>query len=177
MLKCMILWVSCIARFINPLGTSTPTDRRLQKEDGTHSRMHCLDQKELSRDKSSKATAHALENCLMTGQQPIASEEELNLSSGVSRTLLERIVEKEVRERARNKALEEQKEAIRLEKISNYKEGTRVTAGITFNGHGCHLNSEVLQRVQDINNQRRQKEEAAVTKALEKEEKFKHKVE
>ena len=31
--------------------------------------------------------------------------------------------------------------------------------------------------MQDINNQRRQKEEAAITKALEKEEKFKHKVE
>ena len=66
----------------------------------------------------------------MTGQQPISSEEELNLSSGISRTLLERIVEKEVHEQARNKALEEQKEAIRLKRIANFKEGTRVTAGI-----------------------------------------------
>ncbi len=52
-----------------------------------------------------------------------------------------------------------------------------MTAGICFNGNGCHLNDQVLERVRGINQNKRDKEQAAAEKRERSERELQEKVE
>ena len=101
----------------------------------------------------------------------------LNLSHGISKTMLDKIVDHEIRERARNTALTNNREQIRQEKVTRFENATRMTAGICFNGNGCLLNDKVLNRVRDINQSKRDKEQATAARKERSERELKEKVE
>ena len=75
----------------------------------------------------------------------------------------------EVRKRARETALTERKEQLRLQAVDNFKTATKITAGIVFKGHGCILDNDVTRRVQELHKLRLEKEEARVVKRRKKE--------
>jgi hypothetical protein len=52
-----------------------------------------------------------------------------------------------------------------------------MTAGICFNGNGCLLNDEVLNRVREINQSKRDKEQATAARKEKSEWELKEKVE
>jgi len=64
-------------------------------------------------------------------------KENINLQEGASKTFFDKIVDNELRQRARSKALSDRKEEIRLQQVEQCKNATKITAGIVFKGHGC----------------------------------------
>jgi hypothetical protein len=135
-----------------------------------------LDHKELVKERNRQAILSSATNCLLTGKEPINAES-LNLTQGISKTMLDKIVDHEIRERARNTALTTNREQIRQEKVTRFENATRMTAGICFNGNGCLLNDEVLNRVRGINQSKRDKEQATAARKEKSERELKEKVE
>ena len=82
----------------------------------------------------------------MAGVLPLENTDCLSMN-GASRSLLSKIVEHEIRERARNEALTNNAEEIRQNKIRAFEEAKKVMAGVVFNGHGCHLDETVFQKI------------------------------
>ena len=89
-----------------------------------------LDHKELKKEKRSTTIDQAIENCTISGQQPISSLNDVNLSTGISATLLDKIVDNLNLERAPNTALEDQREEIRRQKVATFNESIWITAGV-----------------------------------------------
>ncbi len=99
--------------------------------------------------------ASSATNCLLTGREPLNSVDTLNEAQGISKLLLDKIVDSQFRERARNTAFADNREQIRQNKVARFEAATQITAGICFNGNGCHLNDQVLEWVRGINQKKR----------------------
>ena len=127
-----------------------------------------LDHPELKNSKNNSAIEEAYSQCLLNGVLPI-ERENLNFEDGASKTFLDKIVDFEVRKRARETALTERKEQLRLQAVNNFKTATKITAGIVFKGHGCILDKDVTRRVQEVHKLRLEKEEARVVKRRKRE--------
>jgi hypothetical protein len=117
-----------------------------------------LDDKELNNREEQEAVNHAHQYCDLAGVSPMDHGESISLE-GASKSLLSRIVEHEIRQRARNEALTNNAEEIRLNKVAAFQEAKRLTAGVVFNGHGCHLDQTAFDRVRELNRSRELKEQ------------------
>jgi hypothetical protein len=136
-----------------------------------------LDHKELVKEINRQAIFSSATNCLLTRKKPINPAESMNLSQGISKTMLDKIVDHEIREWVWNTALTTNREQIRQEKVTRFENATHMTAGICFNGNGCLLNDKVLNRVQGINHSKRDKEQATAARKERSEQELKEKVE
>mmetsp|Transcript_8799 Transcript_8799/g.12803 ORF Transcript_8799/g.12803 Transcript_8799/m.12803 type:complete len:342 (+) Transcript_8799:694-1719(+) len=135
-----------------------------------------LDHPELKNTKNRSAIQEAYSQCLLTGVLPM-EKENINLEEGASKTFFDKIVDNELRQRARNKALTDRKEEIRLRAVDTYNNATKITAGVVFKGHGCILDQDVTKRVQEVHKMRQEKEEARAAKRIRLEDDMKKKVE
>jgi hypothetical protein len=117
-----------------------------------------LDDKELNNREEQEAVNHAHQYCDLAGVSPMDHVESISLE-GASKSLLSRIVEQEIRQKARNEALTNNAEEIRLNKVAAFQEAKRLTAGVVFNGHGCHLDQTAFDRVRELNRSRELKEQ------------------
>jgi hypothetical protein len=117
-----------------------------------------LDDKELNNREEQEAVNHAHQYLDLAGVLPMTHGESVSLE-GASKSLLSRIVEHEIRQRARNELLTNNAEEIRLNKVAAFQEAKRLTAGVVFNGHGCHLDQTVFDRVRKLNRSRELKEQ------------------
>ncbi len=97
-----------------------------------------LDDLELNNTQEKDAVNDANNYCNLAGVLPFENTDCLSMN-GASRSLLSKIVEHEIQERAQNEALTNNAEEIRQNKIRAFEEAKKLTAGVVFNGHGCHL--------------------------------------
>jgi hypothetical protein len=136
-----------------------------------------LDHPELQQERKRGVVEAAYKNCTLNGKEPL-DPQQLNLSSGVSGTLMENLLEQMQRQNSRNTSLREQEQEICQEHLNIYERSTRMTAGIAFNARELNLsNGSVLRRVEEINRvreervlatvQRREREDASDKEAFE----------
>jgi len=135
-----------------------------------------LDHPELKNTKNKSAIHEAYSQCMLSGVLPM-EKENINFDEGASKTFLDKIVDHEVRKRARQTALSERKEELRAQAVANFNNATKITAGVVFKGHGCILDQDVTRRVQEVYKMRVEKEEARVTKRRKKDDEDKKNVE
>ena len=135
-----------------------------------------LDHPELKNTKRNGAAIEAYSQCLLHGVLPM-EQENLNFEDGPSKTFLDKIVDYEVRKRARQTALIERKEQLRLQAVDNFNKATKITAGVVFKGHGCLLDRDVTRRVKEVHQLKLQREEERVVKKRKREEDEKKNVE
>jgi hypothetical protein len=79
--------------------------------------------------------------------------------NGASRSLLSKIVDHEIWERTRNEALTNNAEEIRQNKVLAFEEAKKLMTGVVFNGHGCHLDGTVFQKIGEVNESRGRREQ------------------
>ena len=134
-----------------------------------------LDSKELDKNKNNKHVRDAYTACELTGSQP-EDLSNLNLATGLSKTLFDQVVEYKAREDARQKAQIEQAEEIRKKHVDAFHSAVRLTAGKAFKANKCVLDEEIRDRVRDINNKKEEKEKNKKKRKEESEAAFKNKV-
>ena len=117
-----------------------------------------LDDPELNDAQEKDAVNDANNYSNLVGVLPFENTDCLSMN-GASRSLLSKIVEHEIRERAQNEALTNNAEEIRQNKIRAFEEAKKLTAGVVFNGHGCHLDETVFQKIREINESRERRDQ------------------
>jgi hypothetical protein len=116
-----------------------------------------------------------LNNTQEKGVLPLENTDCLSMN-GASRSLLSKIVEHEIQERARNEALTNNAEEIRQNKIWAFEEAKKLTAGVVFNGHGCHFDETVFQKIREVNESRERRDQERLDNQRTKNEKIAAKV-
>ena len=76
-----------------------------------------LDNEALKNSSDIDAVQNSIDYCTIAGVTAARVASELNMTTGASGTLLQKIVEHEIRMKARNKALINQEEQIRHQKV------------------------------------------------------------
>ena len=128
------------------------TKKQLLKEGGAQwppLTYNLLDHPELQRTKNNHAVANAHEMCLLSGWM-CTGPAELNLDRSLAGTLMDKIVEHKVRERALNQMRHEHEEEQIQQKRELFNSCLRMTAGVAFQAGELSLSDgTVLQRVQE----------------------------
>jgi len=115
-----------------------------------------LDHEELHRVKDNNAVKKAYELSEISGVM-IPDPSNLNFSTGVARTMMDKIVEHKVREKALDTARKDQEAEFIQKRQEIFNNCSKMTAGVAFNsGHVC-LNGAVHERVREQYNSRQQK--------------------
>ena len=123
-----------------------------------------LDSQELSTEKNYNPIKQAMELFLLSGQQ-MADPTFLNLETGFSGTMMDKIVDQKVRQQALDKARSENAALIAQQRKDKFENCSKLTAGIAFNSGSLNLSdgevrSRVLAEMQKI----KDKEESAQLK-------------
>jgi hypothetical protein len=88
----------------------------------------------------------------------VADPTALNLSSGVARTMMDKIVDYKIQEKASETARKDQEEDFIKKRQEIFDKCSKMTAGVAFNaGHLCLSDGTVHQKVREQYNMRQQK--------------------
>jgi len=109
-----------------------------------------LDDPELNNTQEKEAVINANGYFDLAGVLPFENTDCLSLN-GASRSLLSKIVGKGRKMKP--------KQIIRQNKVREFEEAKKLTAGAVFNGHGCHLDESALQKIREINESRERREQ------------------
>ncbi len=117
-----------------------------------------LDHPELKKEKDSFAIKNAYQLASINGKENI-DPSCLNFDDGVAKTMMDKIVEQKIRDRALEQAREEQREDIMARRLETFNRCLRMTAGVAFNAGTVELtDGRVHQRVIDQTRIREQNE-------------------
>jgi hypothetical protein len=106
-----------------------------------------LDCPELIKEKNNNPVEQAMELCLLSGQET-ADPMVLNLETGLSGTMMDKIVDHKVRQQALDKARAENAALITQQRKDKFENCSKLTAGIAFNSGNLNLSDgEVRNRV------------------------------
>jgi hypothetical protein len=138
-----------------------------------------LDHPELKRYKSTKgdkAVSNAYQLSAISGRES-QDAIDLNLSSEMAKTMMDKIVDFKVREQALDQARNEQRDQQIQQRLETFNRCSRMTAGVAFNaGNLCLSDGRVHQRVLEQNRARTERELAASNKRKEEQDKMQRKV-
>jgi hypothetical protein len=135
-----------------------------------------LDNEELTRKKDNKAVSSAYQLALLHGKENV-DPSILNFDAGTSKTVMDRIVESKIRDRALNRARTEQVEAIQTQRMEVFHTCMRMTAGVAFNAGVVDLSDgRIHERVLEQTRNREQAELQAIEKRKQQYENAKNKV-
>ena len=135
-----------------------------------------LDNEELTRKKDNKAVSSAYQLALLHGKENV-DPSILKFDAGTSKTVMDRIVESKIRDRALNRARTEQVEAIQMQRMEVFHTCMRMTAGVAFNAGVVDLSDgRIHERVLEQTRNREQAELQAIEKRKQQYENAKNKV-
>jgi hypothetical protein len=121
-----------------------------------------LDDPELYREKSDGAVNNAYLLASLHGKEN-DDPTNLNFSQGIAKTMMDKIIDLKVRERALEQARQEQREDIAQRRIDTFNRCLRMTAEVAFNAGTIELtDGRVHERVLKQTRQREQSEMDAV---------------
>jgi len=121
-----------------------------------------LDNSELYREKDDTAIKNAYQLAMIHGKENM-DPSCLNLEDGVAKTMMDKIVEHKIRERALEQARNEQSEDIEARRLETFNRCLRMTAGVAFNAGTVELtDGRVHERVVEQARNREQSELEAV---------------
>jgi hypothetical protein len=81
----------------------------------------------------------------------------LNLSTGVAKTMMDKIVDYKIREKALDTARKDQEEEFISRRQEIFNNCSKMTAGVAFNAGNLCLNGKVHEKVREQHNNRQQK--------------------
>jgi len=121
-----------------------------------------LDDPELYREKSDVAVNNAYLLASLHGKENV-DPTNLNFSQGIAKTMMDKIIDHKVRERALEQARQEQREDIAQRRLDTFNRCLQMTARVTFNAGTVELtDGRVHERVLEQTRQREQSEMDAV---------------
>ena len=115
-----------------------------------------LDHPELNKEKDDVAVTNAYQLASIHGKENI-DPSCLNFEDGIAKTMMDKIVEQKMRDRALEQAHEEQREDIMARRLETFNRCLRMTAGVAFNAGAVDLtDGRVHQKVIDQTRNREQ---------------------
>jgi hypothetical protein len=128
-----------------------------------------LDCPELNNEKENDPIKHANDLCLIAGQRT-ADPNILNLETGLSGTMMDKIISHKVRQQALDKARAENAAEIVRQRKEKFENCCKMTAGIAFNSGNVNLSDgEVRNRVLSELQKKKDKELATQSKRVDAE--------
>jgi len=94
--------------------------------------LNLLDQEELHREKDDKAIKNTYQLAFIHGKENV-DPSCLNFDSGVTKTLMDKIIEQKIRDRALDQACNEQREDHHAQSLETFNRCLKMTAGAAFN--------------------------------------------
>jgi len=150
-------WTVCIGV---PYGTNAKREsnqRAIAERGWNPLNYNLLDHEELHKTRDNNPVKNANELSAINGIM-VADPTTLNLSSDVARTMMDKIVDYKIREKALETARKGQEEDFIKKRQEIFDKCSKMTAGVAFNaGHLCLSDGTVHQKVREQYNMRQQK--------------------
>jgi hypothetical protein len=115
-----------------------------------------LDHEELHRVRDNNAVKKAYELSEINGID-VPNPSNLNLSTGVAKTMMDKIVDCKIQEKALDTACKDQEEEFISRQQEIFNNCSKMTAGVAFNAGNLCLNGKIREKVREQHNNRQQK--------------------
>jgi hypothetical protein len=120
-----------------------------------------LDHPELTKERNKKVIQDAYQLAALHGKENVPLDD-LNFDSGISKSVMDNIVEGRIRDRALQQACIDQEEGIQSRRLNTFNNCLKLTAGIAFNAGILEISDgRVHKRVLEQTKRREQAEEDA----------------